>query len=248
MIFRVNRSLTRFSFSRSLSRSSILDPPSSLRSFTLPEQRARLAFTLIELLVVMGIIAIAMAFLIPSLSTSSGRAVDAAAGQLKADLESARLMAIAERTRTRVILPNLSSNFAIASASATPWPTDITLRGYVIVSERRTDSVWKQRGKWSRFPQGTALDFASSALQTPTPAPMQIDATGTGTTTSYNFSGPYIEFLSNGSSNLNPTVTPTPSAVIADGFVDNNGSFIRKKSALRYTITVDPLTGAVNSR
>ena len=215
-------------------------------AFTLPERRGRHAFTLIELLVVMGIIALVLAFLIPSLGPASGRTLDAAAGQLKADLEGARLMAIAERTRTRVIIPTNSANFANVSASATPWPTDIALRGYLVVSEKRTVATsWSQRGKWNRFPQGAALDSSASVLPTPSPAPMNIDVTGTGTTTTYTFNGPYIEFLANGSSNLNPSATPIPSAVVADGFVDTSGVFVTKNSKLRYSITVDPLTGAV---
>jgi type II secretion system protein H len=205
-------------------------------------------FTLIELLVVMGIIALVLAFLIPSLGPASGRTLDAAAGQLKADLEGARLMAIAERTRTRVIIPANSTNFVNVSASATPWPTDIALRGYLVVSEKRTDTRWSQRGKWNRFPQGAALDSSASVLPTPSPAPMNIDVTGTGSTTTYTFSGPYIEFLANGSSSLNPSATPTPSAVVADGFVDTSGAFVTKNPKLRYSITVDPLTGAVTFR
>jgi type II secretory pathway pseudopilin PulG len=196
-------------------------------------------------MVVMGIIAVVLAFLIPSLGPASGRTLDAAAGQLKADLEGARLMAITERTRTRVMIPAAGSNFVNVSASATPWPSDIALRGYLVVSEKRTDSSWSPRGKWNRFPEGTALDYSSSALQTPTPAPMQIDVTGSGSGSTYTFNGPYIEFLANGSSNLNPSATPTPSAVIADGFVDTSGAFVKKNLKLRYSITVDPLTGAV---
>src|SRR5690242_11559498 len=49
------------------------------------------AFTLLELLVVMGIIAIVLGFLIPSLGTGSGRSAEAAARQLSADLDGARL-------------------------------------------------------------------------------------------------------------------------------------------------------------
>jgi len=193
----------------------------------------------------MGIIALALAFLIPSLGPSSGRSVDAAAGQLKADLEQARLTAIAERTRTRVILPTNSTDFSAPSSSATPWPTDITSRGYVIVSEKRTDAVWKQRGKWNRFPDGVAIQSIVLSSPTPTPSTMPIDVGGTGAT-NYQFGGPYIEFLANGSCNLDPTASPAPSAVVADGFIDSTGNFVTKNPKLRFTVSVDPLTGSVS--
>lgn len=201
------------------------------------------AFTLLELLILISIIAIVFAFIIPSIGPATGRSTEAAARQLTADLDGARLTAIAERTRTRILLPTNNSNFSGASAMPTPWPSDIALRGYLVVSEKRTDSVWKQRGKWNRLPQGVALDPSASVLPTPTAIP--IDVSGNGSTT-YVFNGPYIEFLANGSSNLDPSATPTPSAVIADAFVDTNGNFVKKNSKLRYTITVDPLTGAVS--
>lgn len=234
MISRMLRSSTRAISSSPSAPSSILYPPSSLRSFTL-----------IELLVVMGIIVVALAFLIPSLGPSSGRAVDAAAGQLKADLEQARLTAIAERTRTRIILPTNTTDFSAPSSSATPWPSDITSRGYLIVSEKRTDAVWKQRGKWNRFANGVAIQ--SVVLSSPTPAPtaIPIDIGGTGAT-NYRFSGPYIEFLANGSCNLDPTASPAPAAVIADGFINSTGNFVTKNSKLHFTVSVDPLTGSVS--
>jgi len=210
----------------------------------LPERRGRHAFTLIELIVVIGIIALVMAFLIPTLGPASGRAVDAAAGQFKADLEGARLMAIAERTRTRVILPTNATQF-VAVSSPAPWPSDIPLRGYLVVSEKRTDVVWKQRGKWTRFPEGVAVASVVQSSPTPTPTAVPIDVGGTGAA-NYTFSGPYIEFLANGSCNLDPAATPSPAAIIADGFVDSSGAFVQKNQKLRFTVAVDPLTGSVS--
>lgn len=216
-------------------------------AFTPPQQRAHAAFTLIELLVVMGIIALVLAFLIPSLGPASGRALDAATGQFKADLEAARLIAISERTRTRLLIPTSSANFSGATSSPTPWPTDIALRGYLIVSEKRTDPVWKQRGKWNRFPQGVAVQSVVQPSPTPAPTAMPIDVGGTGTTT-YGFSGPYIEFLANGSCNLDPSASPAAAAILADGFVDSSGAFVQKNIKLRFTVAVDPLTGSVSVR
>jgi prepilin-type N-terminal cleavage/methylation domain-containing protein len=217
----------------------------------LPEQRGRHAFTLIELLVVMGIIALALAFLIPTLGPASGRSLDAATGQFRADLEGARLIALTERTRTRILVPTSNGNFSSASASPAPWPTDIALRGYLIVSERRTDAFWKQRGKWTRFPQGVAWDSTAGVFPQPSPAPaptppgIPIDVGGSGATT-YVFNGPYIEFLANGSSNLDPSASPAPAATLADGFVDSSGVFVKKNAKLRFTVTVEPLTGTVS--
>jgi prepilin-type N-terminal cleavage/methylation domain-containing protein len=202
----------------------------------------REGFTLLEWLVVIAIIAIVFAFLIPAVGPGTGRSAEAAAHQLTADLDGARLTALAERTRTRILFPTSSTNFT-AGTSSTAWPSDIAYRGYLVVSEKRTETRWKQRGKWNRFPQGTALDFSASAMPTPTAVPIDVGSAGS---TSYTFTGPYIEFLANGSSNLDPSATPTQSAVVADGFVDSSGAFVKKNTSLRYTITVDPLTGSVS--
>jgi prepilin-type N-terminal cleavage/methylation domain-containing protein len=225
-------------------RSSLVTRHLSLpHSFTLAKQRVRAAFTLLELLVVIGIIAIVAAFLIPSLGTNSGRTLDGATHQFTADLENARLIAIAERTRTRVLLPTSNSEFS-ATSTPTPWPTAIARRGYVITSQKKTDTVWKQRGKWTRLPEGVALQ---SIAPTPTPTAVPIDVGGTGATT-YTFSGPYIEFLANGSSNLDPSVSPAPAATLASGFVNSAGTITQTNTSLKSIVTVDPLTGSVSVR
>lgn len=154
-------------------------------------------------------------------------------------------MAISERTRTRVILPISSSNFSSPATSPAPWPSDIVLRGYLVVSEKRTDAFWKQRGKWNRLPQGVAVQSFVQSSPTPAPTAVPIDVGGTGTAT-YRFSGPYIEFLANGSCNLDPSASPAPAATLADGFVDSSGLFVQKNIKLRFTVTVDPLTGSVS--
>lgn len=72
---------------------------------------------------------------------------------------------------------------------------------------------------------------------------MPIDAGGTGTI-SYSYGGPYIEFLANGSSSLDPAASPAAAAVLADGFVDSTDSFKSRNLNLKSTITIDPLTGS----
>jgi len=200
-------------------------------------------FTLIELLVVIAIIAIAALFLIPALSPGSARALDGASRQFAADLENARLIAIAERTRTRVLLPTSSSNFA-NPASGTPWPTDIALRGYVITSQKKTETVWKQRGKWNRLPQGVAVERFVQPSPTPAPTAIPIDIGGTGTQ-SYTFSGPYIEFLANGSSSLDPAASPAATVTLSDGFVTPTETFSPKNKGLKAAVTIDPVSGGV---
>lgn len=245
------RARTREEFRCSLP--SILSGLTSDLRYLSSEKRAHRyrGFTLLELLVVTAIISLVLAFIIPSLGPASGRALDGATRQFTADLEGARLIAIAERTRTRVLVPTNNNNFSGASSSPRPWPVDVALRGYLIVSEKRTDPVWKQRGKWNRLPQGVAFDSTVGVFPQPSPTPVPtppgipIDVGGTGATT-YTFNGPYIEFLANGSSNLNPSATPAPAATLADGFVDSSGAFAKKNTKLRFTVTVDPLTGSVS--
>ena len=156
----------------------------------------------------------------------------------------------AARAGARVLLPSAEANFSGAASSPRPWPADIPLRGYVVTSQKKTETVWRQRGQWSRFPDGVAVDPIPGVFVQPSPTPsptpaIPIDVGGTGATT-YTFSGPYIEFLANGSSNLDPAASPAPAAVIADGFVEADGNFKKKSASLRFIVSVDPLTGAVS--
>jgi type II secretion system protein H len=122
---------------------------------TLRERCARpSAFTLIEMLVVIVVVAIVLAFLIPALSPSSARALEGDSRNFAAQLENARQMAIAKRTKARVLI-----------AATNDWGTDFSWRAYVLTSFDSTTGNWLQQGKFFRLSQSTTFDSA-----TPTPS------------------------------------------------------------------------------
>jgi type II secretory pathway pseudopilin PulG len=207
---------------------------------TTPKQRGRFAFTLLELLIVIGVISLLLIALTPALGPATGRSLDNSTRLFLADLESARLMAIAERTRTRVLVP------------VTAAPTlgqDLALRSYTVVSFNRTANNWKQRGKWNRLAQSVAFDPDPTLTDTATQMSVLRDRQTENTTldTTMTFTGPYIEFRANGGTSLDPN-GKFEVVILADAIADANGAFTAKNRSLRSQITIDPLSGSAASK
>ena len=172
-------------------------------------------------------------FLIPA-SPSSGRALEGDARNFAAQLENAQLMALAKRTKTRALIAATNDWGPMELAS-------ISSRGY-----DGTSGNWLQQGKLNRLSQTTTFDSTTGivAARSTASTPVVRTPNVTPTPTPASFTGAYVEFLSNGSTNLDPSATPELIA-IQDGFVPIAAASptpVRKNQALRSELTIDPLT------
>jgi type II secretory pathway pseudopilin PulG len=114
-------------------------------------------FTLIELLVVMGIIIVALAALVPavtSLSKSGGRR--AAMNSLLGGIEQARAEAIKSAQPTYVVFPTFTSG---AQSTLDRY----NYRSYAIFELDAATGIARQLTDWKSFPTGVALRAAGTA-------------------------------------------------------------------------------------
>src|SRR5436190_12422838 len=133
-------------------------PTFDLQPSTFAERGCSRGFTLLELLVVMGIMAIALAALVPavtSLSKSGGRR--AARNSLLGGIEQARAEAIKSSQATYVVFP--------AFTSGTQSTLDrYNYRSYAIFEDDAANpGNVKQLTEWKSFPIGVALRAAGTA-------------------------------------------------------------------------------------
>ena len=203
-----------------------------------PNPRLHSAFTLVEMLVVIVIIAIVLTFLIPALSPSSARALEGDSRNFAAQLENARMMAFAKRTKTRVLI-----------ASTNDWGTDFSWRAYMLASFDSTTGNWLQQGKIFRLSQSTTFDSATGivASRSATTTPVVKAPNATPTPAPSPFTGAYVEFNPTGSTSLDPSATPEI-VRIQDGFVPTTGSSptpVRKNQALHIDVSIDPASGGM---
>src|SRR5215470_13724560 len=156
---------------------------------------SEIAFTLIELLVVMGIIAVALAALVPavtSLSKSGGRR--AALNTLMGGIEQARAEAIKSGQATYVVFPTFTSG------------TQSTLdrynyRSYAIFEDNAAiPGNVKQLTDWKSLPTGVALRAAGNAALSNLADPAALSPAVTFTFTLDTSATPFrcVKFNSNG--------------------------------------------------
>ena len=135
-----------------------MNPPVFPTPTVLMRLRRNTAFTLIELLVVMGIIAVALAALVPavtSLSKSSGRR--GARNSLLGGIEQARAEAIKSGQATYVVFP------AFTSGDQSTLDR-YNYRSYAIFEDDAAHpGNVKQLTDWKSFPTGVALRAAGTA-------------------------------------------------------------------------------------
>ena len=145
---------------------------------------------------------------------------------------------MARRTRTRVLL-----------AATNDWGADASWRAYLVTSYDGASGNWLQQGKLNRLSQATTFDSTTGvvAARSTTVTPVVKAPNITPTPTPSNFVGAYVEFLPDGSTNLDPNAPPEL-VVIQDGFVPASGPLptpVRKNQALRSNLTIDPPSGNV---
>lgn len=186
------------------------------------------------------IIAIVLAFLIPALSPSSARALEGDSRNFAAQLENVRMMALAKRTKTRVLI-----------AATNDWGTDFSWRAYVLTSFDSTTGYWLQQGKFFRLSQSTTFDSATGIVQSRNTSTTQVikptNVSPTPTPSPSPFVGAYVEFNPAGSTSLDPSATPEI-VRIQDGFVPSTGSSptpVRKNQALHTDVSIDPASGGM---
>lgn len=183
---------------------------------------------------VIGIIAIGLGLLVPALAPASGRALENSVSLFTAELENARQTALAERTRTRVLIPDRNQP---------AFGSDLGLRAYTTVSRDKTTGTWRQRGRWTRLAQSAVFDPAPpSVIAQRRQETTVIDNSPTGQGQPQDFAGAYIEFLANGAASLDPATPPEIIQIVA-GITEGAGQVQAMNEALRYRITVSPLTG-----
>jgi prepilin-type N-terminal cleavage/methylation domain-containing protein len=193
-------------------------------------------FTLLELLAVMAMILLALAALVPavtSLSKSSGR--KAAISNLLGAIEQARAQAITDGQATYIVFP--------AQLPGSPDPATIqrySYRSYAVFEDDPANpGTVKQLTGWRRLPTGVSLRSGDlGALATSTPFAF------TPLNTTANF--PFLKFNTNGE--VDPISTPSPSSSpvplgIFEGYVDGTGDKDTNSSKFTETITVGRLTG-----
>jgi type II secretory pathway pseudopilin PulG len=200
------------------------------------------AFTLLELLVVMGIVIIALAALVPavtSLSKSGGRR--AALNNLIGGIEQARAEAIKSAQATYVVFPTFTSG---AQSTLDRY----NYRSYAIFEDDAArPGNFKQLTDWKSFPTGVALRAAGTAALSNLADPTTLTPPAAFSFTPDASAAPFRCFKFNSNGEIQ---APAGNVLLAifEGYVNNGSEVATTKdasgnpSAVEY-VMVSQLTG-----
>jgi prepilin-type N-terminal cleavage/methylation domain-containing protein len=192
-------------------------PGLPLQQVNFSRRQGQAGFTLLELLMVLGIIAVALAALVPAVtSLSKSGARRAARDSLLGGIEQARAEAIKSGQATYVVFPTFTSG-------TQPTLDRYNYRSYAIFEDNTASpGNVKQLTEWKSFPAGVALRAGGIAALSNLADPATLTPAVTFSFTPDTSAAPFrcVKFISNGQVQM-----PATNVLLAvfEGYV-NNGS------------------------
>jgi len=198
-------------------------------------------FTLLELLVVMGVIAILLVVIVPSVnSISKSNARKAAVSNLLGVIEQARATALRDGQTTYVAFPD-----QIPGATGDVGMTQrYYYRSFAIFEDDPNTGSVKQVTPWKSLPTGVSLRHESVDYLANTPMVFSFSPGGSGAKAPF----PCLKFNSNGEVDASTTRDPTQTTGtiqfgVFEGYVENGSNKYTSKARITDSVAVTRLTG-----
>jgi prepilin-type N-terminal cleavage/methylation domain-containing protein len=212
-----------------------------VKAFAKRECRAREGFTLLELLVVMGVIAILLVAIIPSVnSISKSNSRKAAVSNLLGVIEQARATAVRDGQSTYVVFPD--------QVPGAPNDAEKNQRYYyrsfaIFEDDPNNAGAVKQVTPWKSLPTGVSLRSESLKYLANTTV-FPFSPGGAGAQAPF----PFLKFNSNGEVDSSTTRDPTQTTGtiqvgVFEGYVQSGSNVYTSKTQITDSIAVTRLTG-----